>query len=85
MTGGRISFILCIVRRTLLGSCQGGVDKLGTGDVGTALKCGGMKPLGGSRYRCEDNIEMEFREIGCASAECASLIQHQFPALSTRQ
>jgi hypothetical protein len=35
----------------------------------------GKRPLGGSRRRWEDNIKMDFREIGIDGANCIRLAQ----------
>jgi hypothetical protein len=32
-------------------------------------KCGGKTPLRGPWHRCEDNIRMNFREIGCEDVD----------------
>jgi len=45
---------------------QGGKEKAGNWVWGLGLKGNGIKKWGGGGggYRCEDNIQMEFREIG---------------------
>jgi hypothetical protein len=35
----------------------------------------GKRPLGGSRYRWEDNIKKEFQEVGCGGMDWIELDQ----------
>ena len=42
----------------------------------TALMGRRKRPLGSPRRRCEVNIEMDLREVGCDSRDCIDLSQH---------
>jgi hypothetical protein len=35
----------------------------------------GERPLGRQRRRCEDNIKMDLREIGCCGMDWINLVQ----------
>jgi hypothetical protein len=38
-------------------------------------KCEGKRPLGSPRHRCEDNIKIQFQEVGCGGMDWIELAQ----------
>jgi hypothetical protein len=60
----------------------GHVARVGEGGVVYGILVGrpeGTRPLGRGRGRCEDNIKLDFREIGIDGANWIRLVQCRFP------